>query len=187
MRLFIVQGFTRGFKQPYPEMAGTTGWLKPSEMGGKFSATCWFFGRDVYTKLREAKQPRPIGLIGAYVGGTPDQHWSSPDAISKCYGPNKRNWPPGFKDSALWNSFIVPILRTVHTGVTWYQGEANANGDGRTYNCSFRAMIQDWRAKWHAYTDGATDTQFPMGWVQLNSDNNLPAYTNPKTAGTQYG
>ena len=27
---------------------------------------------------------RPIGLIETNVGGTPDQHWSSPDALHKC-------------------------------------------------------------------------------------------------------
>ena len=46
------------------------GWLPPSKMGGRFSATCWFYGRDIYDKL---EPKRPIGLMGAYVGGTPDQ------------------------------------------------------------------------------------------------------------------
>jgi len=184
MRLLIDEGFSRGFKDPYPDMLGSTGWLAPSKMGGKFSATCWFYGRDIYTKLTP---PRPIGLIGAYVGGTPDQHWSSPDAIDQCKGPSKWDWPSNFKDSALWNAFIVPLLRTVHSGAIWYQGEANAGTDGRQYNCSFPAMIKDWRAKWHNYTDGATSLEFPFGWAQLNSDNSLPAYTNPKSAGAAYG
>lgn len=51
MRLIINQGITsRGFRDPYPDMQRTTGWLPPSKMGGQFSATCWFFGRDVYAK-----------------------------------------------------------------------------------------------------------------------------------------
>ena len=90
------------------------------------------------------------------------------------------------QDSSLWNAFIVPLLRTVVTGAVWYQGEANAGADGRTYNCSFPALIKDWRAKWHTYTDGATDMAFPFGWAQLNSDNNLTAYNNPN-ASTGYG
>lgn len=50
------------------------------------------------------------------------------------------------------------------------QGEANAHGDGRTYNCSFPAMIEDWRAKWAEGTGGTTDVAFPFGWSQLNSN-----------------
>lgn len=50
------------------------------------------------------------------------------------------------------------------------QGEANARADGRQYNCSFQAMIKDWRAKWSQGTNGLTDPDFPFGWAQLNSD-----------------
>ena len=31
-------------------------------------------------------------------------------------------------------------------------------------------MIQDWRSKFHQFTNGASDADFPFGWVQLNSD-----------------
>jgi sialate O-acetylesterase len=47
----------------------------------------------------------------------------------------------------LWNGMVVPLLRTVHSGAVWMQGEANAGSDGRQYNCSFPAMITDWRDK----------------------------------------
>jgi hypothetical protein len=30
-------------------------------------------------------------------------------------------------------------------------------------------MIHDWRAKWSNATDGATASDFPFGWAQLNS------------------
>ena len=62
-----------------------------------------------------------MGLIGAYVGGTADQLWQSPDAIKSRMGPNKWNWPANYKASFLWNAFIVPLLRTVHSGAIWYQ------------------------------------------------------------------
>ena len=62
---------------------------------------------------------------------------------------------------------VVPLLRTVHSGAIWMQGEANAGKDGRQYNCSFSAMIQDWRLKFNKYTDGATALDFPFGWAQL--------------------
>jgi hypothetical protein len=35
-----------------------TGWLTPAKMGGSFSATCWFFARDLYKTLKPA---RPLG------------------------------------------------------------------------------------------------------------------------------
>jgi sialate O-acetylesterase len=185
MRLLINKGSTsRGFKDPYPDMQETTGWLKPSQMGGQFSATCWFYGRDIYSKQAV---PRPVGLIGAYVGGTADQLWQSQDAIDKCKGTNKWNWPSNYKSSYLWNEFIVPLLRTVHSGAIWYQGEANAGSDGRQYNCSFSALIEDWRAKWSLHTDGATSVTFPFGWAQLNSDGNGTTYNNPPSAGKTYG
>ena len=40
-------------------------------------------------------------------------------------------------------------------------------------------MIKDWRAKWHARTDGATDPVFPFGFVMLNSFTNGTVYNNP--------
>ena len=41
-------------------------------------------------------------------------------------------------------------------------------------------MISDWRRKWSNYTDGATEVDFPFGWVQVicsaASPNNAAAY-----------
>merc|ERR1719261_82679 len=64
---------------------------------------------------------------------------------------------------------VVPLLRTVHSGVLWYQGENDA-AYPRRYNCSFPTLIQDWRQKWNKHTDGATAMDFPFGWAQINSD-----------------
>ena len=176
MRLYTTQGGSS--KTPVAEQSAPSQWMTPSEHGGSFSATCWFFGRSVYTHL---KPKRPLGLIQTNVGGTPDQHWSSPDALSKCKGkqpwdPTGKMWPDNFTDSVLWNAMVVPLLRTTHIGAIWYQGEANSRVDGRQYNCSFPAMIEDWRAKWNKYTDGATPVDFPFGWAQLNSDGGAAPY-----------
>ena len=43
-----------------------------------FSATGYFFGRELRAKLN-----RPIGMIGISVGGTPAQAWTSLDALQK--------------------------------------------------------------------------------------------------------
>jgi hypothetical protein len=89
--------------------------------------------------------------------------------LQACTGPDDGgiwHWPIGYHDSVLWNGMIVPLLRTVHSGVAWYQGENNA-AYPRRYNCSFPALINDWRLKWAKYTDGATDIAFPFGWAQI--------------------
>jgi len=177
MRLFNVGGGQS--TTPQPEMRGGE-WKTPSAMGGAFSATCWFYGRDIYNAM---PTKGPVGLISTYVGGTPVQHWTGPDGLAACEGPHSWNWPKGFLDSVLWNAMVVPLLRTVHSGVVWYQGENNAVNP-RNYNCSFPAIISDWRRKWSDYTDGATDPEFPFGWAQLNSDGAYGAgYKNASSPG----
>ena len=109
MRLFNVYGASSN--TPLPDMRGGT-WKTPSAAGGAFSATCWFFGRDIYDALPTKV---PVGLMSTYVGGTPVQHWTSPDGLATCEGPNTWDWPPGYTDSVLWNAMVVPLLRTVHS------------------------------------------------------------------------
>ena len=46
-------------------------------------------------------------------------------------------------------------------------GESNV-GVWRQYNCSFPAMIADWRNKFYTYTGGLTDSAFPFGFVQVS-------------------
>ncbi len=45
------------------------------ETVGRFSATAYFFGRNVYDVLK-----LPVGLINSSVGGTPIESWISPEA-----------------------------------------------------------------------------------------------------------
>ena len=74
-----------------------------------------FFARDIAAKITD----RPLGFIETNVGGTPDQHWSSQDAIDKCKGGEPWNWPANFTDSVLWNGMVVPLLRTTIKGAIW--------------------------------------------------------------------
>lgn len=100
-----------------------------------FSAVCWFTFRDVFNGLGKTI---PQGLISDNWGGTPIEHWSSPDALKVC---NAK------ADSVLWNAMVVPYtigpmqLRTA----IWYQGEANVGRGAAAYDCQKRAMINDWR------------------------------------------
>ena len=61
---------------------------------------------------------------------------------------------------------IHPFLNMTIFGAIWYQGEANSNAPD-TYNCTFPAMIDDWRQKWFLGSDGNTNKTFPFGFVQV--------------------
>jgi sialate O-acetylesterase len=125
------------------------------------------------------------------VGGTPDEAWSSTDALEQCLEPNG-HWPVQKTNySFLWNSMIAPLTNTTIKGAVWYQGEADAAHPGGMYdgyNCTFPAMIQDWRLKWGEGTNKQTDAEFPFGFVQLNSVGNSTVYDRPsdKSNGDPY-
>ena len=121
--------------------------------GGKgftwFSATCWFFGRDLYTALGRTV---PIGLIASDWGGQRVECFSSPDALADttCGGtrPSTRrrraeeeeavepveaaededalvyDWggpTPNPGPTQLWNAMIYPLLSMRFTGAVWYE------------------------------------------------------------------
>jgi sialate O-acetylesterase len=166
-------------------MEPVNGWTSPCIIVGgiekcrvDFSSMCWFYGRNVYSALAAQGKPRPIGLIEDCWSGSPDEQWSSRDALAKCLDPTKK-----ITDGGMWNGMIRPVLNTTIKGAIWYQGESDASHPGPPgydgYNCTFPAMIADWRAKWHESTGGQTDPQFPFGIVQLNSIGNGTVYHNP--------
>ncbi|XP_033119694.1 sialate O-acetylesterase-like isoform X1 [Anneissia japonica] len=138
----------------------TLGQGKPGRGYWYFSAVCWFYGRDLYNHFGY-----PIGLISSNWGGTPVEAWSSQDAIDACQYLSREK--RAFRDDTiLWNSMIHPFSRMVIKGAIWYQGERNTNAPD-TYNCTFPAMIDDWRNKWYEGTGGLTNKKFPFGFVQL--------------------
>ena len=166
---------------------------------GPFAASCWYFGRDLYDAVGV-----PLGLVLSSIGGTTDEMWSSADALEKCApgaaaaAPPQRCDPTGApgggncSGAGLWNGMISPLLPLAIKGAVWYQGEANAKcayinsrcGTAATYNCTFPAMIDDWRAKWYAASKGGTSATFPFGFVQLNSFGKLSVWPNSAAPGT---
>lgn len=46
-------------------------------------------------------------------------------------------------------------------------GEANADYHQDKYNCSFPAMIDDWRMAFHQGSGSQTAEDFPFGFVQV--------------------
>uniref|UniRef100_A0A3Q0T5T7 Sialic acid acetylesterase n=1 Tax=Amphilophus citrinellus TaxID=61819 RepID=A0A3Q0T5T7_AMPCI len=142
-------------------------WSVPTVMAD-FSAVCWLFGRYMYENLKY-----PIGLVESCWGGTPVEVWSSSRALKQlceivCLIPIKHG-PRAMHNSILWNGMIHPLLNMTIKGALWYQGEANANYNQNKYNCSFPAMIDDWRMAFHQGSGGQTALDFPFGFVQLST------------------
>ncbi|XP_051895646.1 sialate O-acetylesterase [Pristis pectinata] len=136
-----------------------------------FSAVCWLFGRYLYDKLQY-----PIGLVESCWGGTPIEAWSSQKALSKCNlsfnvtnGDQKHEATGPQEPSVLWNAMIHPLKRMAIKGTIWYQGEANTAWHNAEYNCTFPAMIEDWRKAFHQGSEGSTEIDFPFGFVQLST------------------
>jgi len=154
IRLFTVgQGTSSKIPLEYLNTVAQT-WAEPSSMsvGGKnwtyFSAACWYFGKNLYDKLKI-----PIGLVSTNWGGTSIEKWSSSSVFERC-----PSTLPVVDRSILFNSMISPFLKMSIKGAIWYQGESNVKTVNH-YSCLFKAMINDWREKW-----GKT---FPFLFVQL--------------------
>uniref|UniRef100_A0A8C5TDD5 Sialic acid acetylesterase n=1 Tax=Malurus cyaneus samueli TaxID=2593467 RepID=A0A8C5TDD5_9PASS len=129
-----------------------------------FSAVCWLFGRSLYEALGS-----PIGLVEVAWGGTPIEAWSSRRVLQACgISPHQHLSGPQ-TPSVLWNAMIHPLLNMTLRGVVWYQGEANAFLNTDQYNCTFPALIADWRRAFHAGSAGQTEPLLPFGFVQLST------------------
>ncbi|XP_022616948.1 sialate O-acetylesterase [Seriola dumerili] len=139
-------------------------WTVPTARSlADFSAVCWLFGRYMYEFLKY-----PIGLVESCWGGTPVEAWSSTRALQQC-GLQRTRESPKDKNSVLWNAMIHPMLNMTIKGAIWYQGEENADYHQDKYNCSFPAMIDDWRMAFHQGSEGQTAIDFPFGFVQLST------------------
>jgi len=125
------------------------------ETVGSFSATLFFFGRELCRAL-----DAPVGLINSSVGATPIEAWISPEAQRAC-----RDLQPHVAklDSfgGLFNGKIAPLIPYTIRGAVWYQGEANANSEtgAHFYQYQLPLLIKDWRTRW--------GSNFPFAWVQL--------------------
>ena len=81
------------FSSPREDISGGI-WQKPSkETLGGFTATPWFFARNMYEKYQI-----PLGLINTAWGGTPIESWMSRDALSDF--PQKITLGAQFADAA---------------------------------------------------------------------------------------
>jgi sialate O-acetylesterase len=125
-----------------------------------FSATGFFYGRELFRKLRV-----PIGLVASNWGGTPAEAWVDREELKKDGGldfylvsPNSDGWKAAWAAN-LYNAMIHPIQNFTIRGVIWYQGESNRN-DADSYQRLMTCLIRSWRAGW-----GVGD--FPFLFVQI--------------------
>ncbi|XP_059786127.1 sialate O-acetylesterase [Balaenoptera ricei] len=150
-------------------------WSKPTleNLGhGNFtymSAVCWLFGRYLHDTLRY-----PVGLLSSSWAGTPIEAWSSGRSLKACGVPRQGSMPSDLETgpseySVLWNAMIHPLRNMTLKGVIWYQGESNVNFNRDLYNCTFPALVEDWRQTFHDGSQGQTERFFPFGFVQLSS------------------
>ena len=124
-----------------------------------FSAVGYFFGKRLHQRLQV-----PVGLIGAYWGGTPAEVWTPKSGcrisgVAEAAGELEPFawWP---KDPGLtYNAMIHPITPYHISGVIWYQGESNVK-TASTYRSLFTSMIQSWR-------DGWQQESLPFYFVQI--------------------
>ncbi len=145
------------------------------ETVGTFSATLYFFGRELQRELKV-----PVGLINSSVGGTPIESWIEAKvqqpkwkqtAASKPKAPAPR--PAGKQAAAterknviggLFNGKIAPLIPYALRGVLWYQGEANTHaGKSHFYQDQLPLLVTDSRKRWKE--------ELPFAWVQLPNYN----------------
>lgn len=71
LRMFTVSSFTA--RTPQANCKGSWVVCSPDTVG-RFSATAYFFGRELHEQLKT-----PVGMINSSVGGTPIEAWTSED------------------------------------------------------------------------------------------------------------
>jgi len=124
---------------------------------GSFSATLFFFGRELYAALGV-----PIGLINSSLASTPIESWIASDAqdrVPELNNPiqkqNRRN-----ESGRQFNSRIAPLIPYALRGVVWYQGERNTRAGAHSpYQYQLSLLVNDWRSRW--------GEELPFAWVQL--------------------
>jgi sialate O-acetylesterase len=142
--------------------AGESGWQPCSPQSirngiwGGFSASAYFFGRQVHKTLNV-----PVGLIQSAWGGTRIEPWTTPAGFRSVPSLAKlaeqkgnRNYTP----AALYNAMIHPLVPYAIRGVIWYQGESNLGE--LDYAEKMRALVQGWRSAWG-------QGSFPFYYAQL--------------------
>ena len=143
IRLFTVQKTTSS--TPLDDVKGQWIVTTPDKVG-QFSAVGYFFGRELYQKLKV-----PVGLIHTSWGGTPAEAWTSNDALST-------------------TSDLQPILARYQEGLK-NVGERQQEYERRLAEWSQKNLYQDEGNKGEALGYAAPQTN-TADWPSMN----LPQY-----------
>ncbi len=170
------------------------------ETVGSFSATAYFFGREIHRIIG-----RPVGLLNISSGGNPISLWTSLEAqqavpeLKLIMAPYNEAVMASREDAQqaesdrqhavetegkkavaqmktppgyLFDDRILPIVPFAITGVIWYQGEADSyTVNANLYGIQLETLIKDWRRRW--------GYDFPFISVQL------PEIGSPQTQPSQ--
>ena len=157
-------------------------WSDPSDLESLrwMSAVCFLYARSLQQLWQASgEEVVPIGLVDSDWSGTQVEGWSTPHSLETCKATLEcdPNWPqfccdfnPQFCPSQLYNGMVVPLARVALKGFLWYQGEGNGGTNRDLYNCTFPAMIDDWRELFSSNSNTAPDA--PFGFVQLATASN---------------
>jgi len=176
-------------KAPQADAHGQWTVCSSNTVGG-YSATLYFFGRDLHRELQV-----PVGLINSSVGGTPIESWLAEESQSRMPelkpamekyrkenewlgspaaaaeferqpGPQNPWWSPPKQLEArgdlgnLFNGKIAPLIPYALRGVVWYQGEQNAAPGMGQYYQYELPLLVN---DWRAHWH----EELPFAWVQL--------------------
>lgn len=115
------------------------------------SAASFFFGRELLTALDV-----PIGIMGAYWGGTRIEPWTTPEGFNAV--PELANiakevnaklasgqaYKNHQQPTVLYNKMLYPFVPYAIKGAIWYQGESNLT-DGALYQYKLQALLAGWK------------------------------------------
>ncbi len=129
------------------------------ESVSNFSATGWFFGRELQQYLQV-----PVGLINISYGGSPAESWMSAQVLGafpeiQVPGPTDTIKSPNRTPTTLYNGMLHPVVGYTVRGFTWYQGESNYDRPDQ-YERLFPAMVAQWRSEWK-------DSTLPFYFAQI--------------------
>lgn len=135
------------------------------ERVGAFSATAYFFGRELHKELDV-----PVGLIRTCWGGSRIEAWMPMPLVEKRPAAMEhkaredrkpKGGSPQHYPANLYNAMLNPLVPYGIRGAIWYQGESNAKSlkEAVAYRGLLESMVQQWRKDW--------DAAFPFYFVQL--------------------
>jgi sialate O-acetylesterase len=157
IRLFAYQ---RNSKETLQDDCPSKGWQCSSPQSiGDFSATAYFFGRQLNQELNI-----PIGLILTCWGGSSIEAWIDQPTMDQLKNSVNMEivakWNrPHQVPSHLYNGMIAPAINYTAKGFIWYQGETNTVAP-QDYDKFMVAMVKSWREKWG-------NEKMPFYYVQL--------------------